>query len=726
MADLIMAAMHGGGMGGGGMGGGGMHGGGGGGHGEVTEPEETASNNLSNPVIFTEGVALTLPGSPDAFSFLKAYDLNGDGQITSLDQIDGYYLFAQKTQGNLWQADSLTIPAPGSVDELTPTRLWVSSIDWGDSIEGGKPIDTGKPTRIEISFYKDLAKDRQGDEAILPLEMTSYPMQLLANPSSPDEVQGASAKATSLEGGLPNTNVLTQELTEVSVYADTARLSLQHIIGSPQTGSLRWNGEFWEDANEFDSVTVGAPISGLSFGGEVTVGGKVVYGLSQGGWSPDVAGTYRATVFFPTTGNLQLGSALIDAGTEEILVAAAEEPPSEPGAGAQIDGVNNLTYLDLFVNGNQPTVVEPIVLLTTEDGPDVTLNLISTAVDPESDPLTAENVVIAASDGANPFVLPAGTVDVQGSNLFIRPSLLNALSAGQKVIIKASFSVSDGVNLSPSTATVTVEGRDEAVPPPTGGGSDGGGGGGVSISAPAGPREFLGSDGDDTLTGTDGDDLLQGYKGGDALYGGAGNDEMRGGKDNDFLQGNMGDDTVYGDLGNDVVRGGQGNDFLQGGMGDDFVYGDLGNDIVRGGKDADVLQGGMGDDTVYGDLGNDVVRGGKDNDTLEGGMGDDWLYGDLGNDLLDGGAGFDVLTGGAGADTFRLRLQDIAEGGGRPDRILDFDLQADRLDLDDAITRQMLSFANGILTAGIDGQVFQLAELSGLADPNLIDQIQFV
>lgn len=699
-----MAAMHGGGMGGGGMGGGGMggggmHGGGGGGHGEVTEPEETASNNLSNPVIFTEGVALTLPGGPDAFSFLKAYDLNGDGEITDLDQINGYYLFAQKTEGNLWQADSLTIPAPGSVDELTPTRLWVSSIDWGDSIEGGKPIDTGKPTRIEISFYKDLTDPRQEDEAILPSNMTAYPMQLLANPSSPDEVQGASAKTQSLEGDLPNDNVLTLESTEVSVYAETARLSLQHIIGSPQPGSLSWNGEFWEDANELDSVTIGAPISGLSFGGEVTVSGKVVYGLSKGGWSPDVAGTYRATVFFPTTGNLQLGSAFIDAGTEETLVAASEEPPAEPGAGAQIDGVNNLTYLDLFVNGNQPTVVEPIVLVTTEDDPDVTLNLVSTAVDPESDPLTAENVVIAASDGANPFTLPAGTADVQGSNLFIRPSLLNGLSAGQKVIIKASFSVSDGVNLSPSTATVTVEGRDEAVPPPSGGGSDGGGGGGVSTSAPAGPREFLGSDGDDTLTGTDGDDLLQGYKGGDALYGGAGNDEMRGGKGNDFLQGNRGDDTVYGDLGNDVVRGGKDNDFLQ---------------------------GGMGDDTVYGDLGNDVVRGGKDNDTLEGGMGDDWLYGDLGNDLLDGGAGFDVLTGGAGEDTFRLRLQDIADGGGQPDRILDFDLQADRLDLDDAITRQMLSFADGILMAQMDGQMFQLAELAGLGDPNLINQIQFV
>ena len=167
MENLITAAMHG---GGGGMGGVG-HGGGGGG-------EETASNNLSQPVIFTEGVALTLSGSPNTFSFETPYDLDGDGQITDADRINGYYLFAQKTNGNLWQADSLLIP----LDDLNTTNLFVSTIDWGDSIEGGKPIAIDRPTRIEVSFYKNLSAPLSGDVALDPT-MTAYPMQLLANPS---------------------------------------------------------------------------------------------------------------------------------------------------------------------------------------------------------------------------------------------------------------------------------------------------------------------------------------------------------------------------------------------------------------------------------------------------------------------------------------------------------------------------------------------------------------
>lgn len=709
MEELITAAMHGGGMGGGGghMGGGGGMGGGGHGGGE-----ETASNNLSKPVIFTEGVGLTLSGSPNTFSFTTPYDLNGDSLITDADKIAGYYLFAQKTTGNEWQADSLLIPA----DDLDTTNLFVSTIDWGDSIEGGKPIAVNRPTRIEVSFYKNLAEPLTGDVA-LDSTMTGYPMELLANASSPTEVQGASASDYPITGELPNSSVLTEESTEASVYAHTAQFVLQYINGTPEANDFLWDSAlgYWADADPTDTVTIEEPVSGLTFSGEVTVSGKVVYGLSQGGWSPDQAGTYRATVFFPKAGNLQLGQAEILASSEESITdivplaqeSGGEEPPTESGPGAQIDGLNNLTYLDIFVNGNQPPVVEPIALEKTEDDPDFTLNLLSTATDPEGDLLTATNIDYGANDGRNPITLPLGTVEVEGSDLVIRPRQLNDLTAGQRVIIQASFVVSDGENSSPSTATITVEGRDELTPPSGGGGgSDGGGtsvspptGGGSSAQAPS-PIQTL--DRDDVILGTDGDDRLQGGRGQDRLYGNSGRDLLRGGKDDDFLQG---------------------------GVGDDSAYGDLGNDVVRGGKDNDMVQGGMGNDTVYGDMGNDVVRGGKDDDILEGGMGDDMLYGDLGNDLLDGGAGFDVLTGGAGEDTFRIRLADMTGENKQPDRILDFDLQSDRLDLDDTITRQMLTFGDGILMAQINGQAIALAELTGLngiSGPDLISQLQIV
>ena len=317
---------------------------GGGQDGGANGSEETVGNNLSVPVIFTEGVSLTLPGAASNFDFQQPYDLNGDGVITAGnwdaitltggDQLNGYFLFAQKVTGNLWQADSLLIPA----DTTETTNLFVTTIDWGDSLEGSKPINVGRPTRLEINFSKDLAASLPGDVALEPT-MTAYPMQLLANPSSSTEIQGASASTYPLTGTLPNDGALTEELTQASVYADTAGLALQYIVGTPQADDFLWNGDYWVDADPTDAVTIAAPITGLTFGGEITVAGKVSYGLSKGGWRPSQAGTYRATVYFPTTGNLQLDSAQILASTEEEAVVIAEassaaEPDPTAAVGA--------------------------------------------------------------------------------------------------------------------------------------------------------------------------------------------------------------------------------------------------------------------------------------------------------------------------------------------------------------------------------------------------------
>ena len=661
MTDLISAAM---GPGGGGHGGGG-HGGGG-------EPEETASNNLSYPVIFTDGTALTLAGVPNEYTLTTPYDLNGDGVITAADQINGYYLFAQKVAANTWQADSLLLPA----DEDPATNLFVSTIDWGDSIEGGKPIAMGRPTRIEISFYKDLATPLAGDVALEPT-MTSYPMQLLANPSSPTEVQGASAAAYPLSGVLPSTDVLTLESSEASVYAHTAKLALQYITGTPEVGDVLWNGDYWVDADLNDAVTIDGPIGGLTFGGEITVSGKVVYGLSMGGWRPDRAGTYRATVYFPETGNLQLDSAAILASTEEsteTIMAAegtGEEPPTDTSAGAQIDGLHNLTYLDLFVEGNQPPVVQPIVVEKTEDDPDFTISLISTAIDPEQDDLTVSNVVVVASDGTSPVTLPVGTTEVQGSNVVIRPSLLNALSSGQKVIIQASFSVSDGTNVVPSTSTITVDGRDESTSPPSGGDGGGSAGSGSVTPPSAGPST-------PPITAESPKDPGNG-------------DPPQG--DPPSMIGTAGADRIHGTRADDRIIGGAGNDRLKGHKGRDTLFGEAGNDALFGNKGDDVLDGGAGDDVLW------------------------------------GGLGVDDLTGGAGADTFRLRLRQAQGRNNQPDRILDFDLSRDRLDLDSSISRQMLSFGDGLLMVQFRNQelvLAQLGNLNGLSGSELINQIQLV
>lgn len=153
------------------------------------------------------------------------------------------------------------------------------------------------------------------------------------------------------------------------------------------------------------------------------------------------------------------------------------------------------------------------------------------------------------------------------------------------------------------------------------------------------------------------------------------------------LSGLDGNDTVYGDGGNDLMDGGLGDDALYAGQGDDIVYGqagadrlygDVGNDRLFGGDGNDLIYGGTGNNSLDGGAGNDIVYGSIDKDTIQGGTGNDHLYGDSSNDRIDGGLGKDTLSGGNGRDTF---VFDTKLGKGQVDKIVDFNLHMDRIDL---------------------------------------------
>jgi len=72
---------------------------------------------------------------------------------------------------------------------------------------------------------------------------------------------------------------------------------------------------------------------------------------------------------------------------------------------------------------------------------------------------------------------------------------------------------------------------------------------------------------------------------------------------------------------------------------------------------------------------DDSLVGGAAGDLIAGGDGDDRIQGGAGDDLLQDGAGADRLWGGAGADIFVLAAD------GHTDRVMDFQLGVDRLDL---------------------------------------------
>ena len=80
---------------------------------------------------------------------------------------------------------------------------------------------------------------------------------------------------------------------------------------------------------------------------------------------------------------------------------------------------------------------------------------------------------------------------------------------------------------------------------------------------------------------------------------------------------------------------------------------------------------------MIGTAANDTLNGSDLDDLLIGGAGRDSLIGGGGADILIGGGESDWLFGGAGADVF------IIERDGSEDRIMDFDLSEDKIDLSD-------------------------------------------
>ena len=281
-------------------------GGGGGGH---TEP---VGNNLSFPVIWSEGITLTLRGMMEQAALtVPYYDYPIDCGGTPA------YVYAQKVDGNVWQAENL------KVMEAVEGGVTVNEIDWGDSLES-VDMKVGRPVRVELSLYKTQ----------LETPMTAFTMVMLANPSSPDEVQGVcAAELNNAE------TVFKYESNEATVYSPYGKLVIQKVTGP----NLTWDGSTWVG-------DAGTPIM-INFAGELNVGGKVIYGLSQGGWKPTSMGDYRITFHLPLNKNAKFNESTIIRLSTETESVITEAEGGDVGGEAYVDWVNNLTYIDITVVG---------------------------------------------------------------------------------------------------------------------------------------------------------------------------------------------------------------------------------------------------------------------------------------------------------------------------------------------------------------------------------------
>ena len=263
--------------------------------------ETTAVNNLSYPALAVDGFAITQLAEP---AFVTTYTGTYPGltadEITSMEANGPWY--PQKLAENRWQAD---FENTGQVD--------VTYIDWSDNMESVFP-KLRSPFRVEIVLFK-----------ALEVPMTGYRMGVLEYPSSSTELQG--------------TNTATYENDYATVISGKPRLGIQYL-GASVPADLSWSEDHWvtSDGSTPTQVTVG-------FAPELNVGGRYIFGASSGGWKPTQLGYYRLTFYVPTGSGVNLAAATI------ANEATGFSPPTEAVATAQLDGTNNLTWIDLLVKG---------------------------------------------------------------------------------------------------------------------------------------------------------------------------------------------------------------------------------------------------------------------------------------------------------------------------------------------------------------------------------------
>ncbi|KRA67199.1 hypothetical protein ASD89_03030 [Caulobacter sp. Root656] len=302
---------------------------------------------------------------------------------------------------------------------------------------------------------------------------------------------------------------------------------------------------------------------------------------------------------------------------------------------------------------NAPPTVSPINAGTSDEDatPPLNIDLLAAATDPEGQPLSVQNLTVTSSNASRVVAFslqPSGV-------LTLSPSQFNDLAQGAFETLTASYGVSDGVNATPNTATLRMDGRNDA---PVAGddifatgeavvltgnvitnlaGLDvdpdrnalsvvalNGGASGLGTATPlaSGARLTLNASGAftydpngafDTLasgqTATDSfaytvsDGLISDAAvvtitingqttAGVVLTGTSGANTLNGGRGDDTIRGLGGSDQLFGDAGGDTLDGGSGTDRVDGGRGNDIL-------LIRAAEGQfDTLIGGDGTDTL--------------------------------------------------------------------------------------------------------------------------------
>jgi len=341
---------------------------------------ETAGNNLSYPVIWSDGASLALRGDRTLPPKLDGawYYVWGEDPIDPqaplysclpnpadpTECIDGttpwgsdphWKAFVQKDALNEWQAWNYNGLADG---------LWViDSIDWGDNLESVN-WTIASQVRTEVVLYEGIPEYAQPDPAPY---YRQYAMRH-AFGWGITEVHGLQTE--------PDNTLLPEILDNpATVYSPNARLTIQKInVESLDELPADNTGLTWDPAiNGWDDPLFNPPIFNEAvwqggdgpgfYSAEVNVKGKVIYGFT---WNVrklnDGVGYYRITFSFDDFSPFDLNTEInattkiivpLEEEEEAAIILAAEEGGDTGGATPEIDDFHKLTYIDVLITEKQ-------------------------------------------------------------------------------------------------------------------------------------------------------------------------------------------------------------------------------------------------------------------------------------------------------------------------------------------------------------------------------------
>lgn len=313
--------------------------------------DSRVGNNLSFPVIWSEGVAKTLRQPPAGYTtdtykiggdwwyvwgedpidpeapLYSCYPVNeGDDCYGTFPPSDLFKAFIQKDINNYWQAYA------GNATEV----MNVDFIDWGDNLES-VPWTLSSKVRTEVVLNENL-----------PVPVREYAMRHVYGWGT-DELHGLQTTPGN------NPEVIYGPGTQATVFSPHARLTIQKLVS--ENPELTWDASAhaWIGSEVLSPVfnkAVWEAADGPSYyNAEINVKGKMIYGYT---WDVkkqnNGAGIYRITFSFDGTAPASTLNTYFDSNTQVLLPVEVALASEETGGGtAYIDVANNLTYIDVVI-----------------------------------------------------------------------------------------------------------------------------------------------------------------------------------------------------------------------------------------------------------------------------------------------------------------------------------------------------------------------------------------